>query len=406
MKSRDVANSLQLNPNLRRLRVAIVHYWFVAQGGGERVVEAIGRLFPQADLFALIADPRQVPASLQGRRLKTSFLQHIPASRLWYRRMLPLFPIALEQFDLSNYDLVISSESGPAKGVLTSSATCHICYCHSPMRYIWDMYPAYRRTLGALGRSIFGLSAHYVRLWDIAAAQRVDHFVANSFHVASRVRKHYGRLAEVIYPPVDVASGYVASEVQDYYLVVGRLVDYKRVDLAIRACSQLGRRLRVIGDGPAYRHCRSVAGPAVEFLGRVPPDVLRQNYAHCRAVIFPAEEDFGIVPVEANSYGRPVIAFARGGVLESLSPLTNTKLSDDVCPSGIFFHEQSVAALVEAVREFETCEYRFVPVAIRGQAMRFDTSRFLDEFATFVASKVYGSPTPSLDLQQKVACPG
>lgn len=288
---------------LSSLRVAIVHYWFVGRAGGERVVEGLAEVFPQADLFSLVADRKTLGPVLRNRNLQTSFLQRIPGAKKFHRHFLFLQPIALEQFDLTNYDLVISSESGPAKGVITSSKTCHICYCHSPMRYIWEMYPQYKRGMSPLTRVIFSLAAHYMRLWDYAAAGRVDYFVANSQFVASRIRKFYGRESRVIHPPVEATAGTINTAPGDYYLAVGRLVDYKRFDLAVRACTELGRRLRVIGDGPENKALRRMAGSTVEFLGRLSDSELRKNLAGCRALLFPGEEDFGIVPVEAQSFG-------------------------------------------------------------------------------------------------------
>jgi glycosyltransferase involved in cell wall biosynthesis len=215
---------------LERLRVAIVHYWFTAYGGGERVIEAFAEMFPQADFYALVATEQGIPPALRGRNLKTSFVGRIPGAKRWYRHFLPLFPFALEQFDLSGYDLVISLESGPAKGVITSPGTCHICYCLSPMRYVWDMYHDYRRKMNPLARGAFSLAAHYVRQWDVTTAARVDNFGAISDYVAARVRKYYRRESTVIYPPVDVSAGYLADRTEDYYLVVSRMVPYKRVD--------------------------------------------------------------------------------------------------------------------------------------------------------------------------------
>lgn len=367
------------------LRVAIIHYWFVGRAGGERVVESLVELFPQADLFALIADPNQLSPILKNRPLKTSFLQRIPGAIKFHRHTLFLQPMALEQFDLSNYDLVISSESGPAKGVITSSRTCHICYCHSPMRYIWDMYPQYRRGMSFLVGSIFSLTAHYMRLWDFASAQRVDYFVANSNFIASRIRKYYGRSSVVIHPPVEAAAGTIDAAPDDYYLAVGRLVDYKRFDLAVQACTQLGKKLKVIGDGPEYKNLRRTAGPGIEFLGAVDDDELRSHFARCRALLFPGEEDFGIVPVEAQSYGRPVVAYASGGALETIrGTLPGQAAAAD--PTGVFFAEQSVSSLSAAILEFESREKEFRPESIRQNSLQFDRQRFKEQMATFVSA--------------------
>ena len=371
------------NTDLSNLRVAIVHYWFVGRAGGEKVVEALAELFPQADLFSLVANRETLAPVLQNRKLQTSFLQRIPGSRRFHRHFLFLQPIALEQFDLSNYDLVISSESGPAKGVITSSKTCHICYCHSPMRYIWDMYPQYRRAMNPLVGTIFSMVAHYMRLWDVASARRVDYFVANSQFIASRIRKYYGRESEVIHPPVESALGNLDTVPGDYYLAVGRLVDYKRFDLAVSACTELGRPLRVIGDGPQYKALRRMAGSRVEFLGKVSDDELRENLAGCRALLFPGEEDFGIVPVEAQSFGRPVIAYGSGGVLETVRGVFPASAFVDH-PTGLFFTDQSTSSLVKAILYFESNEDAFCPESIREHSLQFDSENFKNRIAELV----------------------
>ena len=373
----------KVTTSLATLRVAIVHYWFVDRAGGEKVVEALAELFPQADLFALVADRDVLAPNLQVKNLQTSFLQRVPGARKFHRHLLFLQPIALEQFDLSEYDLVISSESGPAKGVMTSSKTCHICYCHSPMRYVWDMYPTYRRGMNPVVGTIFALAAHYMRLWDYALAGRVDYFVANSRFVASRIRKCYGRKSTVIHPPVDSALGDTSKAPGNYYLCVGRLVDYKRFDLAVSACTELGRPLRVIGDGPQRKLLRRIAGPTVEFLGRVGDSELREQLARCRALLFPGEEDFGIVPVEAQSFGRPVIAYASGGVLETVRGIFPGE-SDIDNPTGVFFPDQSTSSLANAIRHFESREDVFCPLVIREHSLQFDSTIFKKEIRDFV----------------------
>jgi glycosyltransferase involved in cell wall biosynthesis len=376
--------------SLQKLRIAIVHYWFVNRRGGERVVEAMAEMFPDADLFIPVVDPKKLPASLCQRNIKSSFLQSLPGSRRWHRHFLPLYPLALEQFDLSAYDLVLSSESGPAKGVLTNSHICHVCYCHSPMRYLWDGYHGYKNgnSLGVFSRPAFSLAAHYLRLWDTASAQRVDHFVANSRNVAARIRKHYRREASVVYPPVNVRAGYLASRIDDYYLIAGQLVDYKRVDLAITACNSLGRRLHIVGEGEQYRRLRRMAGPSVVFCGALSDGDLREQYAHCRALLFPGEEDFGIVPVEALSFGRPVVAFGSGGVTETVNGFFADGLSAAAASSGVFFREQTVDSLRKAILAFERVEDRFSPFLIKQSAERFDESHFRQRFGELLIEKV------------------
>jgi len=375
---------------LASLRVAIVHYWFVKLRGGERVVEALADIFPQADLFTMVLDPDALPPSLRSRNFTTSFLQKMPGVKLHYKKLFPLFPLALEEFNLADYDLVISSESGAAKGVLTRPRACHICYCHTPMRYIWDMYHQYRAKpgMGGVARLVFSLSAHYMRLWDYAAAARVDYFVANSQNVAGRIGKHYRRRATVISPPVDVGAGYISPEVDDYYLTVGQLVDYKRVDLAIEACNRLRRPLRIIGEGEEFERLRTLAGPTVKFLGHLPDQELRENYARCRALLFPGEEDFGIVPVEAQSFGRPVIAFGRGGALETVVGGSPSDPGAPEASTGVFFAEQSADSLAGAIRLFESNESRFSPAFIQRHAERFGVSRFKAEMRAFISARM------------------
>jgi glycosyltransferase involved in cell wall biosynthesis len=379
----SMQNSVPTDTRLSELRVAIVHYWFVGRGGGERVVEALAEVFPQADLYALVADRSTLGPILQGRKLQTSFLQQVPGATKFHRYFLFLQPLALEQFDLSNYDLVISSESGPAKGVITSSKTCHVCYCHSPMRYIWDMYPEYRRGMGPLVGTVFSLAAHYMRLWDYASAGRVDYFVANSRFIASRIRKYYGRESTVIHPPVEAVAAHVSGPPGEYYVSIGRLVDYKRIDLAVRACTKLGRRLKVIGDGPQFKTLRRLAGPSVELLGRVSDEKLRETLAGCRAVLFPGEEDFGIVPVEAQSFGRPVIAYASGGVLETVRGIYPGETGVEN-PTGLFFNEQSASGLVKAILDFEAMEDEFCARTIREHSLQFDSEIFKDKISDFI----------------------
>jgi len=374
---------------LHQLRIAIVHYWFASRRGGELTVEAIAELFPQADIFALVADKDVLGPSLRGRHITTSFIQRIPFSSKIHRYLLPLYPLATEQFDLTKYDVVISSESGPAKGVITRADTLHICYCHTPMRYLWDMYHDYRNRSadGRLKKFVFTASAHYLRQWDLASAARVDAFVANSKNVANRIRKHYRREAVVIHPPVHTDVELAGTDVEDFYLCVGQLVDYKRIDLAIQACTMLGRKLVIIGDGEEYKRLRKMAGPMVTFLGSLPWQELHSHYDRCRALLFPGEEDFGIVQVEAQAHGRPVIAFGRGGALECVDGFY-PGTSGPENSTGVFFAEQSPDSLIEAIRTFEGVESSFNCNLIRLRAKRFDVSRFKAKMHEFVVDSL------------------
>ena len=345
------------------MRTAIVHYWLLNRRGGEKVLDALCRLVPDADIFTLFCDPAALSPTVQHHKITTSFLNPL---RRCYRSLLPLMPMALEAFDLRGYDLVISSESGPAKGVITSSTTRHICYCHTPMRYLWDLYPAYRNewTHSRIKRAAMAPLSNYLRLWDYASAARVDRFVANSRNVKTRIRKTWRREADVIHPPVDV-DAFHWRPAEDYFLIVSELVPYKRIDTAVRAFSRSGRRLRIAGSGPELRRLRSMASPNVEFLGRVSDDVLVDLYARCRAFLLPGEEDFGITPVEALASGKPVIALGRGGVLETVPAY-----------GGVFYQEASDASLSAALREFEKLELDIRPAELQAHARQFSEAEF------------------------------
>lgn len=297
------------------MRVALIHYWLVTMRGGEKVLEALCELFPQADIFTHVYVPEAVSPTIRSHTVHTSFIQKLPFAERHYQKYLPLMPLALEQLDLRGYDLVISTESGPAKGVLVDSSVPHICYCFTPMRYLWDHYQQYLEECGAVTRFFWRPLAHYLRMWDTLSASRVDHFIADSQYVARRIARHYRREAVVIPPPVDVQAYAPAGHPHppgDAYLFLGQLVGYKRADIAVEACSRTGRQLIVAGDGPQLEALRAMAGPGVRFVGRLEQDALRPLLQQCRALIFPADEDFGIVPVEAMAAGRPVIAYGRG----------------------------------------------------------------------------------------------
>ena len=368
-------------------RVALVHYWLVTWGGGERVLQALANIFPHADIFTVVAS-EEIAARFAPHQVQTSFLQAVPGSRRWHRHFLPLYPLALEQFDLRGYDLVISSHSGPAHGVLTSADACHISYCHSPARYLWDLYHDYASDaeMSGIAQLIFRASAHYLRLWDVAAASRVDYFAANSHNVARRIRKTYRREASVIYPPVEMPAIQKDCRPDDYYLIVGRLVPYKRVDLAIAACKRMERKLHVIGDGPQLRRLqRLAAGAQVEFMTGLSDAHLAREYAQCRALLFPGEDDFGMVPVEAQAAGRPVIAYGRGGALETVVGLDYDGRVIPGESTGVFFSEPTVDSVIGALRTFETAESQFNSDTMRINAQRFSAERFRDSMARFVS---------------------
>jgi glycosyltransferase involved in cell wall biosynthesis len=370
------------------IRVALVHHWFVSFAGGERVVDTIAGMFPSADIFTLFLDQKKLSPALRGRKITTSFLDRIPGARKVHRHCLPLYPLAAEMLDLSGYDLVITSDSGPMKGVITDLDATHICYCHSPMRYLWDGYSAYRRDMSSISKFVFELTSHYVRNWDYLAAQRVDHFIANSRYVARRIHKYYRRQSTIIHPPIDTSRSYLANSHDDYYLAVGRLVPYKRTDVLIGACQKLGRKLVIVGDGPEMERLKKSAGKNVEFVGEAADEQLREIYARCRALLFAADEDFGMVPLEAQSYGRPVIAYGKGGSLETVigadGSAVRQKASRGELITGIFFERQSADSLANALLAFESCEHLFVPEDIQSHARRFDTSVFVERLNNYI----------------------
>lgn len=354
------------------MKVAIVHYWLTGMRGGEKVLEALCRLYPDADIYTHVYVPEKISPTITRHAVRTTFINKLPFAGRWYQRYLPLMPLALEQLDLRGYDLVISSESGPAKGVLTSSGTPHICYCHSPMRYLWDMYQDYLEGMGKVTRLGMRLCATRLRQWDAVSSMRVDHFAANSWTVAARIRKHYRRDAVVINPPVDVdfftpQDGKFTAPAKDApYLFLGELVGYKRADLAITACAKSKRPLLVVGDGPERAKLEAKAGPTVKFLGRLEAPELRRLMTDCKGLIFPGEEDFGIVPVEVQAAGRPVLAFKKGGALETVK---NGE-------TGLFFEKQTEECLLQALDDFETRLADFDPAVINANAGRFAPEYF------------------------------
>lgn len=363
------------------MKVAVVHYWWLNNRGGEAVCSSIVELFPDADIFVHVySEPvinESLPSNFHGS-VKTTYISKIPGAKRSYQKLLPLMPMALEQLDLSSYDLVISSESGPAKGVITRPDAVHICYCHSPMRYVWDMYHEYRNSAGALIKLLFPFIAHRLRLWDRLSADRVDHFIANSSFVASRIRKFYRRESEVIFPPVNVSEFSADEPREGFYLSLGQLVPYKRADLAVEAFNRLNLPLVVVGEGELHKELKAKAGPNIEVMGRQPFDVIRDLLQRCRGLIFPGVEDFGIVPVEAMASGAPVIAYAKGGALE-------TVIDGE---TGIHFHEQTVEALMDAVGKLERGDVAFDPKVLRSHAEKFSKERFKQQIQQFIDERL------------------
>lgn len=358
--------------------LAIAHEWLASYAGSERVVEQLLAIYPEADLFSLVdfltEDQRDF---IQEKSVETSFIQKLPFARKAFRQYLPLMPFAVEQFDLSKYDIILSSHHAVAKGVLTRADQLHISYVHSPLRYGWDLQWQYLEQANlqrGLKSCFVRWVLHYLRLWDVAAANRVDCFVANSRFIARRVWKTYRRRAHVIYPPVAVEQFRADRPREDFYLTVSRFVPYKRVDVTIAAFNQLGLPLVVIGDGPDEQRLRQLAGPTIQMLGFQPDTVVADYLERCRGFIFSAEEDFGITIVEAQAAGAPVIAYGRGGSVETVVP----------DQTGLLFYPQTAGALVAAVTHFEQLRLQFDPWVVRANAERFAIQRFRAEFEALV----------------------
>jgi glycosyltransferase involved in cell wall biosynthesis len=356
------------------VKVAIIHYWLVGMRGGEKVIEALCEMYPQADIFTHVYVPEMVSDRIRQHRIIPTFINSLPRAARMYKTYLPLMPLALEQLDLRGYDLIISSESGPAKGIIPPPEAVHICYCHTPMRYIWNMYHDYRNGAGRLARLMMPALSHYLRMWDVTSSTRVDSFVANSATVARRINRYYRMNSVVIHPPVDTSAFSVAapSELGDFYLMAGELVSYKRPDLAIRSFNEMKLKLVVIGGGEMLDEIRRIAGPTVTVMGSQPFGVLKLHYARCRALIFPGEEDFGMVPVEAMASGRPVVAFGRGGATETVAPGV----------TGVFFAEQTVEAISGAVKSLANMDID--PAKISGHASKFGRAQFFDKMRAHI----------------------
>lgn len=342
-------------------RVALVHYWLVSMRGGERVLERLLDMFPGADVFTHVYDPEKVSSKIRAANVRETFIGRLPGARKHYQKYLPLMPMALEELDLRGYDLVISSESGPAKGIITSPDSLHLCYCHSPMRYLWDHYPDYKASAGGLSRMVMPAMFHRLRQWDVSSASRIDAILANSSFVARRIGKVWGREARVVHPPVAVDQFGPSEHISDRYLWVSQMTPYKRADIALEAFNRLGVPALMVGDGELFKYVCAHAGPNVEVRRRLNFAELKQAYATAKALVFTPEEDFGIVPVEANASGRPVVAYGHGGVTDSIID----------GKTGVFFREQTVASLCEAIGRLEGWLPSFRPEDAMANAARF-----------------------------------
>ena len=368
------------------MKIAIIHDWLVTYAGSERVLEQILLCFPSADLFSVVDFVQDSQRGfLQGKRAKTTFIQHLPRARFKYQSYLPLMPLAVEQLDVSAYDVVISSSHAVAKGILVGPDQLHVSMCYSPMRYAWDMQHQYLKESG-LGIGPKGWLArwilHKMRIWDVRTAHGVDQFVANSAFIARRIQKTYRRDALVIYPPVDVTSFDLRIDKEDFYLAASRLVPYKKMQLIVQAFANMpDKKLVMIGDGVDLEKVKSMAGVNVKVMGYQSFAVLKDHMQRAKAFVFAAEEDFGIVPLEAQACGTPVIAYGKGGALETIRGLEHPE------PTGVFFEEQSVEAIVNAVKCFEEHASKITPQACRANAMRFTPERFRQEFTDLVMAK-------------------
>ncbi len=354
-------------------KVALVHDYFVQMGGAEKVAEEMHKIFPSAPMFTTVDTRTEVPAELRNSRVHTSFMQRLPGIEKNFRHYFPIYPFAVESLDVNDYDLILSSSSGYAKGVRKRHGAIHICYCHTPMRWAWryEDYAA-REQFGGVKRFILPPILAGLRHWDLRAAEQPDFYIVNSSNVARRVKEIYGRDSVVIPPPIDVGRFLPDEPDEDFYLILSRLISYKKLDLAIEACKKLNRRLIVIGEGPDRKRLERLAGKQTEFLGRQPDQVVTRYASRCRALLFPGEEDFGMVPLEINASGRPVIAYGAGGA-------TETVVDGE---TGIFFDEQTVESLIAAIEEFESRLWN--RRLMRKHAEKFDTQVFTKHVSDFL----------------------
>lgn len=372
------------------MKVALVHDWLTGMRGGEKCLEAFCELFPEADLYTLIYVPDRVSATIRAMKVHASWMNRLPGIEKFYRYCLPLFPGAIERFELKGYDLILSSSHCVAKGLVPNGAL-HVAYIHSPMRYIWDMYDLYFDGHSSwFARGGMGIWRSKLQSWDLLSSERVNFFVANSRNVAAKIEKLYKREAAVIYPPVEMERFFIQEVQEPSYLVVSALVPYKKIDVAIEAFNELKFPLKIAGEGPLRRTLEKMAAPNVEFLGWVDGQALPKLYAACEALVMPGEEDFGIVPVEAQASGRPVIAYGKGGVLESVVPLNHidTSSGSGPKPTGIFFQEQTPASLMRAIEHYQNSREGFDPSAIREHASFFSQDRFKEQVRNYLEARL------------------
>jgi glycosyltransferase involved in cell wall biosynthesis len=371
--------------NLKNLRVAIVHDWLTGMRGGEKVLEIFCQIFPEADIYTLIYNEGSISSVIASHKIHTSFIDKFPLKKSKYRHYLPLFPTAIERFNFKQYDLILSSSHCVAKGIITPPDAKHIAYLHTPMRYVWDMYEDYfgRDKVGFFGRLIIPYFANYLRMWDVTSSNRVDWFLANSQHVANRIRKYYGREAMVIHPPVETELLETSQEKRDSFLIVSALVPYKRIDLAVQVFNANGKSLTIVGEGPELNRLKKMAKGNIEFVEWQPGAELRKFYAKAKALVFPGEEDFGIVPVEAMANGTPVIAYGKGGALETVLGWDDLEAT---ARTGVFFYQQTAEALSQAIDKLENIEWDYN--LISQHAKKFDKEIFRDKIIRFIREKI------------------
>ncbi|MDR2542605.1 MAG: glycosyltransferase [Treponema sp.] len=362
------------------MKVAIIHYWLVNIRGGEKVIEALLKMFPDADIFTHVYNPKAVSSLIKDRRVFTSRINRLPFAKKLYQLYMPMMPNALMDFDLQKYDLVISSESGPAKGVVPNPNAYHICYCHSPMRYLWDMYHDYARGAKPIVQRFMKRLIPGLRLWDVMSSNLVDYFVANSSYVAKRIKRYYNRDAKIIYPPVDIKKFLsVERKPGDYYLFFGQLTGYKRADLAIKACIKSGRKLIVAGAGAKKKDIKKYSKTGlITFIGKISNNELLSLYAGAKALLFPGIEDFGIIPVEANAAGCPVIAYRQGGALDSVKEGV----------TGMFFNEQTSDSLISAMDYFENDVNFDNRDAFNEHVKQFSKTIFIDQMNQIINERI------------------
>ena len=358
------------------MKVAIVHYWLVTMRGGEKVLEELCKMFPQADIFTNVYDPQKISPTIKAHKIYTTKINRWPLAKKLYQKYMPFMPKALMELDLTSYDLIISSESGPAKGVCPAPNAFHLCYCHTPMRYLWDMYHEYFGKANPLVRFFMKKMIPGLRQWDVMSSNLVDHFVANSSFVAARIQRYYNRKADVVFPPCDIQKyADCVRAPKDFYLFFGQLVGYKCADLAIEACIKSGRRIVVIGDGKSKQAKQYEKSGLVTFTGRVSDQKVKEYLSSAKALLFPGIEDFGIIPVEANAAGCPVLAYRKGGACDSI--LENK--------TGLFFEEQTVDSLIECMDNFEKCEEQFADRNVYTKhVQQFSNEEFVNKISQII----------------------